>query len=234
MYTRFRLGTDGGLTARRYVETVTWSDVQERFEAARHRVTGVNPSVYDAILATAFVVFSLIALLAAEAKNFDYRDPDALGVIATLGATVPYYWRRRSPLIVLLVSDISVVTLAVGSYQTGATPSILLIGMYTVASWSPPRDRAIGALAILAGLTTVAVAAAPGLDGAGMAINYILFAGAYLFGAWTRTRRLYARGLEERAETLERERDEEAKRAVAEERLRIAQECTTSLPTRWA
>ena len=39
-----------------------------------------------------------------------------------------------------------------------------------------------------------------------------------------RNRRLYSEQLEERAATLERERDEEAKRAVADERLRIAQE----------
>jgi signal transduction histidine kinase len=39
-----------------------------------------------------------------------------------------------------------------------------------------------------------------------------------------RNRRLYTRGLEERANALERERDEGSKRAVADERLRIAQE----------
>ena len=52
----------------------------------------------------------------------------------------------------------------------------------------------------------------------------MLFAAAYLFGSTVRNRRLYSEQLEERADALERERDEEAKRAVADERLRIAQE----------
>ena len=57
-----------------------------------------------------------------------------------------------------------------------------------------------------------------------MVFNFVLFAAAYLFGSTMRNRRLYSEQLEERANALEKERDEEAKRAVAEERLRIAQE----------
>ena len=55
-------------------------------------------------------------------------------------------------------------------------------------------------------------------------MNGAFFAAAYLFGTTVRNRRLYTRQLEERASALEHERDEEAKRAVADERLRIAQE----------
>ncbi len=54
--------------------------------------------------------------------------------------------------------------------------------------------------------------------------NFVLFAAAYLFGSTVRNRRLYSEQLEARADALEKERDEGSKRAVAEERLRIAQE----------
>ncbi|MDN3354600.1 sensor histidine kinase [Actinomadura sp. DC4] len=47
---------------------------------------------------------------------------------------------------------------------------------------------------------------------------------AVLAGTWVRTQRTYVLGAEERAERAEREREDEARRRVTEERLRIARE----------
>jgi signal transduction histidine kinase len=47
---------------------------------------------------------------------------------------------------------------------------------------------------------------------------------AVLAGAWVRTQRTYVIGAEERADRAEREREDEARRRVTEERLRIARE----------
>ncbi len=47
---------------------------------------------------------------------------------------------------------------------------------------------------------------------------------AVLAGAWVKTQRTYVADVEERADRAEREREEEARRRVAEERLRIARE----------
>jgi signal transduction histidine kinase len=47
---------------------------------------------------------------------------------------------------------------------------------------------------------------------------------AVLAGAWVRTQRTYVLGAEERANRAEREREEEARRRVTDERLRIARE----------
>jgi signal transduction histidine kinase len=55
-------------------------------------------------------------------------------------------------------------------------------------------------------------------------LNFVGFAAAYLFGSTMRNRRLYGEQLEARASALERGRNEETRRALAEERLRIAQE----------
>jgi len=100
----------------------------------------------------------------------------------------------------------------------------VLVGMYTVAAWCDVRDRAIGAGAIVIGLTVIAVVGIPGGSGWGTAPYFATFAAAYLFGSTMRNRRLYGEQLEARAGALERERDEETRRALAEERLRIAQE----------
>ncbi len=64
----------------------------------------------------------------------------------------------------------------------------------------------------------------PDASGANLALSGAFYAASYAIGSSMRNRRLYNEQLEQRAADLERERDEEAKRAVADERLRIAQE----------
>jgi signal transduction histidine kinase len=188
------------------------------------RLRRMNPWVVDALLATFFVVICLVAHFNASKGNEDYTAASAWSVFLTLGAAVPYYFRSRAPLGVLLVSTVSVVALTAGGYQTGAAPSVLLVGMYTVAAYSDLRARLIGAAGVAIGLVVVAVSKPPGFNGASVIFEYVLFSAAYFLGATVRNRRLYTQQLEERAAQLERERDEEAKRAVSEERLRIAQD----------
>jgi signal transduction histidine kinase len=188
------------------------------------RLRATNPWVIDALSASFFVVLCLIALFTATDGGVDYRDNNVWSVLLTLGASVPYYFRRRFPLIVLLISALCVIALTAGDYQSGATPTVLLVGVYTVAAYSPRRDRFIAAATIVIGLVVVALSHAPGFNGASIVFNYVIYTAAYLFGVAVRNRRLYTQQLEERAEQLERERDEEAKRAVAEERVRIAQD----------
>ena len=184
-----------------------------------------DPWMLDAILATAFVVLALIGHLARTGgAGVRFRDTDALSVLMTLAVALPYFVRRRAPLAVLLISELGVLVLTVREYRTGATPFILLIGVYTVAAWCPARQRLIGLAALAAGLAIVAVTGIPGASGADIAFNMVQYLAAYLFGAMVRTRRLYSDEIEARAAALERDREQDAMRAVAEERLRIAQE----------
>jgi signal transduction histidine kinase len=188
------------------------------------RLRSTNPWVIDAVLATFFVVICLVALFTASSSGDHYLDNNAWSVFLTLGATVPYYFRRHAPRRVLLISAVFVVVLTVGDYQTGATPTVLLVGVYTVAAYCELRDRLIGAAAIVIGLAIVAISRPPGFNGASVVYNYVLFSAAYFLGSTIRNRRLYTQQLEERAAQLEHDRDEQAKRAVSDERLRIAQD----------
>jgi signal transduction histidine kinase len=188
------------------------------------RLRRTNPWVLDAALATAFLALVVIAHFIATNGPVHYRDPDVLSVLLSIMVAVPYYFRRKAPLAVLLISEFAVVVLTVRDYQTGAAPSVLLVGVYTLAAWSSVRDRVIGVAAMLVGLAVVAIDGIPGSNGADVFFNFVLYTAAYLFGSTVRNRRLYTQQLEERATALERERDDEAKRAVADERLRIAQE----------
>jgi signal transduction histidine kinase len=189
------------------------------------RVRRMNLWLLDALLATAFLVLVMVGHFAATGnEGVVYRDPDAFSVVVSLAAAVPYYFRRHAPLAVLLISETAVVLLTVRDYQTGAAPSVLLVGVFTVAAWSSLRDRVIGVAAMAIGLTIVAVNGIPGAGAADVGFNFVFYTAAYLFGSTMRNRRLYSEQVEERAKDLENERAEEAKRAVAEERLRIAQE----------
>jgi signal transduction histidine kinase len=188
------------------------------------RLRAANPWVIDSVLATVFLVNVLVSHLGATDTAVKYHDPNLVSVLLAIGVAAPYYFRRHAPLAVLLISGACVAALAVGDYQTGAAPGVLLVGVYTVAAWCDVRDRAIGAGATVIGLIVVAVMGVPGASGTGIALNFAGFAAAYLFGSTIRNRRLYREQLEARASALERERNEETRRALAEERLRIAQE----------
>jgi signal transduction histidine kinase len=188
------------------------------------RLRAANPSVIDSLLATAFLVIVLVGHFSTTDSGVKYHDANPVSVLLTIGVAVPYYFRRHAPLAVFLISEACLVALTVGDYRTGAAPAVLLVGVYTVAAWCDVRDRAIGVGALMIGLTVVGVVGIPGVSGVGVALNFATFAAAYLFGSTMRNRRLYSEQLETRASALERERNEETRRALAEERLRIAQE----------
>ena len=184
-----------------------------------------DPWVIDAVLATVFVALVFVGHFGdTGSAGFQYRDPDVLSVVACLAASVPYYFRRHAPLAVLLISEVGTVVLTVGEYRTSAAPQILFVGVYTLAAWAPRRDRVVGAGAMVVGLTIVGIAGIPGSSNADTAYTMVLYVAAYLFGTTIRTRRLYSEQVEARAAELERDREERAKRAVAEERLHIAQD----------
>jgi signal transduction histidine kinase len=188
------------------------------------RLRAANPWVIDSLLATAFLVIVLSSHLRSTDSAVKYNDPDMVSVLLAIGVAVPYYFRRHAPLAVLLISEACLFALAVADYRTGVLPGVLLVGLYTVAAWCDVRDRAIGAGATVVGLIVVAVAGIPGGSVADYVSYFALFAAAYLFGSTMRNRRLYGEQLEARARSLEREREEETRRALAEERLRIAQD----------
>jgi signal transduction histidine kinase len=73
-------------------------------------------------------------------------------------------------------------------------------------------------------LVVVGATDLPDASFANVFFSGVFYMAAYFFGTTLRNRRLYLEELEARAASLERERDEEAHRAVAEERLHIAQE----------
>jgi len=225
-YAKHRRWADARHQRRRYVEHVEHPGVGVALtQRLSLRLRGANPWVIDSLLATAFLVIMLVGHLGTTDTAVKYHDPNLVSVLLVIGVAVPYYFRRQAPLAVLLISGACLLALAVGGYQSGPAAGVLLVGLYTVAAWCDVRNRAIGAGAVVIGLTVAAVMGTPGgTSESGVALTFTAFAAAYLFGSTVRNRRLYVEQLEARASALERERDEETRRAIAEERLRMAQE----------
>jgi signal transduction histidine kinase len=107
----------------------------------------------------------------------------------------------------------------------------LNLALYSLAAYGD-RRLAIGAVVVWTGLLTVRlgyvmVTAWPHVavtDLSDVIDDYVLLAAAWILGQGVRQRRTRAAELEDRAVRLEREREEKARQAVTQERLRIARE----------
>jgi signal transduction histidine kinase len=146
-----------------------------------------------------------------------------LDVVIGPFTSVPIAWRRYRPLAVLAVTVIAQTLLLLFSTQV-QVPLGMIVALYTVASRCE-RPVSIRAAEWVALPIAVGVIVNTGPLSVGRIIPKVaLFAIAWVVGDNIRTRRAYLAELVARAERLEREREEQAQRAVSEERARIARE----------
>jgi signal transduction histidine kinase len=192
--------------------------------ALSERIRRANPWVVDSVVAGVFVALGLLSTQGrGTVPRADYQPADALSVVLVLATSVPFAFRRRAPLAVLLVASAAVSLLVALGYNPGLTPTFLLLGAVTVGADCSLRTTVVAAVAVVAALVTL-VAVAPGFDAGNFVTQSALFAVMFMFGITLRTRKARVAALEERAVAVEREKQEEARRAIADERLHIARE----------
>lgn len=170
-----------------------------------------RPAVADGVVAAL-----LTALVQWEIATSDVSGPGSLLVLAGLAITLSPAWRRRAPLPAAAVAFAGFAALGGAEQEPQTVLIALLLAAYSVGAHAPRR-------AAWAGLA-VAVVAVPlnELDNAIVLVP--VFAGAWFAGRLVRARERDARRLRALAAALERERVEQARLAVAEERTRIARE----------
>jgi signal transduction histidine kinase len=222
MYAGVALQPDAAAPTRGYVDEV--QPVPTHFVRLTQWFRNVNPWVFDVVLGTIFTFLGLLSLFGTDDPHNIYKSPNAFAVLLALMCSTPLFFRRRFPLASHLIVVTGVTLISVLEYPSNAQAQILLFTSYTVGAYCSGTKRLVGFGAILAGLLAVTIFGIPDTSGANIALSGAFFFAAYFFGSTVRNRRLYMEQLEERAELLERESEEEAKRAVADERLRIAQE----------
>ncbi len=173
----------------------------------------------DAVLAACVTVLGVALVLLTD----DGRRPDALGWVLLLAAHVPLAWRRRRPLAVLLAVLAAVVPYHALDNHHGAPVAATLVVLYTVAATGTPRRTLLIGTVVIG--TTLTVNALTNPDGFTELVRITGWVVAVLFlGLDVRYYRQYVAAIVERAERAERTREEEARRRVAEERLRMARD----------
>ena len=145
------------------------------------------------------------------------------------GATFPLFWRRRFPFGVLLLVAAAALSGVAFSDRGGEAGFFvwwaLVLVVYAVAAHTELRRALVGGFAAVAPIVVVGTAdVVGGGDVSDVLGGWVVLVVAWGFGRWMRLRRWQTGALHDRAERLERERDERARLAVAEKRARIARE----------
>jgi signal transduction histidine kinase len=169
----------------------------------------------------------LFAITATEMLTNDaFAGERAVALLAVAGFTLPFGVRRRWPAGAVIAAWLSCAagSVAAESFFHLGTPFLILMWSAFIAGGVPSlRDALLALGAMAAGLVIVNVTYPPSVLG-----DY-LFPGGFAIAMWVgtrtvRNRTLLAAELHEEALRAEERREEEALRAVAEERRRIARE----------
>ena len=168
------------------------------------------------IALAAVLAVPMIGTAVAEAVHDDRPWQVAIAVVAVL--TVLF--RRRWPFAALAVAAVG----AIVAKPDGAAALAVLVVLYTIASTRPWRTTAVATAVLVAGNALDAVADGHPVYFGDMVAFAVQCAAAVALGLYFAARRATLDALHERAERMDRERELLADRAVAEERVRIAQE----------
>ncbi|MET7361566.1 histidine kinase [Streptomyces sp. NPDC005562] len=188
-----------------------------------------HPLAVDAALATAVLVCMVVGSFAEpygeHGPTWGTRTPDAPSLLLMALGALALVFRRRAPWSVLAAtSAASIVELLTGEPRA---PVVMcaVIALFTVAARTDRSTTWRIGLVTMTGLTGVAMLSGPLPWYAQENLGIFAWTGmAAAAGDAVRSRRAFVDAIRERAERAERTREEEARRRVAEERLRIARD----------
>jgi signal transduction histidine kinase len=203
----------------------------ERFQAALDR----HPARADVALALVLFVLDVLTLWAM--RSFEGQGWETRAVVHTGLLILPLVWRRRYPSAVILVMTATLVAFELLDLAYSEwTLNAMLVALYSAGVYGDPRRsipiRAL-TVTVFFGLVIneLFFASADELPGNELllqiltiAANAVIVGATWWFGDSVRVRRMRELQLAERTAQLEHEREENARRAVLDERVRIARE----------
>jgi signal transduction histidine kinase len=173
----------------------------------------------------ALVAFGLACFVAVSVVANAVHDDQPIAVLLVPGALAAILLRRRRPAAALLISVV------VASATPGNRALVLpvMVVLYTIATNTPWKLAAAAAAGAAAVAVVAGAAWGSGVTDHGGLLGFAIgttasCAAAVAVGLYIGAQRRVRDGLHERAERLDRERELLADRAVAQERVRIAQE----------
>ncbi|MET9731545.1 sensor histidine kinase [Streptomyces sp. NPDC006458] len=188
-----------------------------------------HPMALDATLASAVLVAmvagSFVDPRGANGVTWGLRTPDWPSLVLMALAAAALVFRRRTPLAVLAVTGGLSLVEAVTGDPRAPVAMAAVIALYTVAATTDRHTTWRVGLLTMSVLTGAAMLAGPLPWYAQENLGIFAWTGmAAAGGDAVRSRRAVVEAIRERAERAERTREEEARRRVAEERLRIARD----------
>jgi signal transduction histidine kinase len=179
------------------------------------RLRHLPPLAVDALLALVVGVVTVVSIAVADGDDPTERMT-WWGWALVAVQVVPLVWRRRAPVAVLLVSGLGSLVFGGANLPDPAIQFTLALALYTVAAY---RCRPISVPVVLVFVVVGALSFVldEQADLADVAVNYLVGIGAWVVGDSTRSQR-------ERTAWLAQRQEDEARRAAAEERVRIARD----------
>jgi signal transduction histidine kinase len=197
-------------------------------ERARCRLKA-HPLALDAAIAAVvllcMIAGSFVAPDGEHGMSWGASTPDPLSLLLMVLGAAALVLRRRAPKAVLAVTGVLSVIESVTGDPRAPVAMSAVIALYTVASTTDrPTTWRVGLLTMTV-LTAAAMLAGPLPWYAQENLAIVAWTGiGATAGDAVRSRRAFIQAIRERAERAERTREEEARRRVAEERLRIARD----------
>jgi signal transduction histidine kinase len=179
--------------------------------------------IWDAAVAIVVAVVAVVGT-AAQGPLHGYRHVDWLAYVLAAAGGLALFERRRHPTAVFAATTAAAVVYEARGYRGGPALIAVVVAVYWAALLES-RRRSL-ALAVIAGVALGATRLVFTSETAGsILVNAVGFLGAGLFLGWAvANRRAFVAEIRDRAELAERTREEEARRRVDEERIRIARE----------
>jgi signal transduction histidine kinase len=181
----------------------------------------------DVLLVLGIAAFQVVTVVAGGWPSAPrWREPDLLAFVLVASGTVALLARRRWPLAVLAVTVAVSLTYSARTYPEGPSGLSVYAALYTVVILVERRWLAwlaVAAVAAVAAGSELFLYGDSQFDGEPVYVAISVVAVGWLAES-VRARRAYVEELRDRALRAERTRDEEARRRVHEERMRIARE----------
>ncbi|GGZ26850.1 sensor histidine kinase [Streptomyces nitrosporeus] len=198
------------------------------FARARRWLRG-HPLAFDGALAAGVLVCMVCASFAephpGHGPSFGVRAPDTSSVLLMVLGAAALVRRRSRPMEVLAATG----ALSIAEFLLSDPPApvvmSVVVALYTVAARTDrPTTWRVGLLTMVSlTMAAMVVGSSPWYSQENVGVlAWLGLAGAT--GDAVRSRRAFVDAIRERAERAERTREEEARRRVAEERLRIARD----------
>ncbi|MER7481365.1 sensor histidine kinase [Streptomyces sp. NPDC126510] len=178
--------------------------------------------IRDALPAVPLIV---IAAAATAVGTSDWHEPRWDEVVWTALSCVPLAFRSRWPLGIALFTVAGDLTLMTVASHIAPTPAASLVALYTLAALGSRRTAWIVGFTAAVAITGVHAAThTESLLGGASLLRFDFAIGATALGRAVLSRREHLAAARERAERAERMQEEEARRRVTEERVRIARD----------